>query len=155
MAIRAGQPILALDFAGNASDFDQTDEPVTDAANYQPGTAVVAVTFMAPTSGAVKLHYSARMRIGNTTAQRILALPETREGDIPGVGDLAALFSEDLAIELGGPTANLQLNASNFQVVTGLVPGAAYNTRLLHKIGAANGTGTIFARSLSVTPMHL
>lgn len=155
MAIRAGQIIRALDFAGYGNDFDQTDETFTDNVNYLPGSSVIGFTFIAPSSGAVKAGYSARMRQTDVDGQRMLILPEVREGAVVGSGTVVNVFTEDAALEIGGPVLNLQLNAAQFQVVTGLSPGATYNVRLLHKVGAAGGSVTIFARALTTEPMQL
>lgn len=155
MAIRAGQIIRALDFAGNAGIFDGTDEANFNQTTFTAGSTPVGTTFMAPSSGAVLIHYTARIRLVNATAQRITVLAEVREGAVIGSGTVVNNFTEDQSLEIG-QTAGDQLTGGTTMPVSGLTPGATYNVRLLYKNATSVASAaSIFARGIYVVPHHI
>lgn len=155
MAIRAGQIVRALDYAGYAGVWDGSNVVGFNSTTYIPGTPVVGVTFVAPTSGAVLLTWGARLRLDSATAVTVLASVETRTGGTIGSGTVVQSASDDAALETGEATLS-RIAASMSRDVTGLTPGATYNTRVVHRnqVSVASAA-TIFGRSLYVVPLHV
>ncbi len=104
-----------------------------------------AVVFVAPTSGRVKIHTSARLI--NAGGSGTLVAPETRQGDTIGSGTVIEAASDGLGVAHYGAAFS---RAGACHLLEGLNPGAAYNTRLLHRV--SSGTGDIALRELIVEP---
>lgn len=158
MAILAGQRIRALDFAGYASVFDSSnDDPVSPpAGTWAVPTTDVGVSFMAPSSGAVKCEFGGRIRQYSGGSTRIALACELRTGAVIGSGVQVDAPDADRAIEIGAtPTADTtaQAEMSNFRIHSGLTPGALYHFRF-NVLLASAGTGAIYSRYISVTPWH-
>lgn len=104
-----------------------------------------AVVFDAPASGRVKLSFAARLV--NTGTGGTLVGVETRDGGTIGSGTVVDAVDDQRAVsvygtDFGRPGAD--------HLLTGLTPGATYNTRLLHR--ATSGTGSVALRTLIAAP---
>lgn len=146
----AGTPVQALDspptvWAAIADSYDFTS--TSYATSSTAGTyADCAVVFTAPTTGRVKISTSGRLY--NTTTAGTLLSPETRVGETVGSGTIVESAADASGIANYSGTFQRQ-GASH--VLSGLTPGAVYNTRLMHK--ATSGTGRIALRELIVEPL--
>ncbi|MFF4791815.1 hypothetical protein ACFY2M_19100 [Streptomyces sp. NPDC001276] len=107
-----------------------------------------AVTFVAPLSGKVKITTGARVENSSSTAGCLLT-PETREGSSIGSGAIV-----EAAIDINGFShyGATYARATASHLLTGLTPGASYNTRLLHRTSQSGTTATFALRELIVEP---
>ncbi len=147
----AGSTILSLDTTAtqvNVQSGSYTITTTTYSTATTGGTyADCAVTFTAPTTGRVLISLAARMT--NSTTAGTLMSPETRTGGTVGSGTVVESAADGTCI------ANYSgsfVRCGSSHVLSGLTPGAVYNTRLLHKINTAS-TGTIALRELIVQPL--
>lgn len=106
--------------------------------------ADVSAVFTAPTTGRVVLHLAARLI--NTGTGGTLVCCETREGDTVGSGTVVDTVGDRGPSHYGASFARLGAT----RLLTGLTPGASYNTRMLHKV--TSGTGSVALRELVVVP---
>lgn len=125
------------------SSFDVTSTSYTTTAS--AGTyADCAVVWTAPTSGRVIIHVNARLFNSGTGGTLVTA--ETRTGSTIGAGTIV-----DGAADRGpSHYGNSFARTGTTRMLSGLTPGATYNTRLLHR--ATSGTGSIALRELIVEP---
>jgi hypothetical protein len=155
MAILAGQRIRALDWAGYASGFDGTN--ITGLAptlnTWITPSPVFGVSFMAPSSGAVKCDFNGRINIA-TGGDMAYAACQLRTGNVINSGTVVEDPSLERAIETGAFTGvpNSRLGAGSFRIHTGLTPGALYH--FVWQCGRENSAGnlTVYARAIAVTP---
>ncbi|MFD0853020.1 hypothetical protein ACFQ07_12345 [Actinomadura adrarensis] len=146
----AGTKILALDtpptVSATAGISFTTNGVAFTVGSITGGTyADCAVVFTAPTTGRVKIHVSARLINAGTSGTLIAT--ETREGDVIGSGDAVEIASDALGVSHYGASF-ARLGACH--LLSGLTPGASYNTRILHRVSASSGD--IALRELIVEP---
>lgn len=152
MAVLAGHKLTTLDFLPTVEDtqtgsfsFDST----TFGVDADSGTYVdCGVAFTAPTSGAVKIDYSADLDNALSTASTNLA-PVVRTGSTVGSGATILAASLDTCIRNVG-TDDRRYGAS--LLLEGLTPGSSYNVRLEHRV--SGNTGTIQQRNVVVMPVN-
>lgn len=161
MAILAGQRIRALDFAGYASGFEGTN--ITsglygDANAWLVPTPIFGVSFMAPSSGAVKCDFGGRLNVPTAAGIGQFAC-ELRTGNVIGSGVVVEAASLERAVEVGdGQTGSARLGASMFRIHTGLAPGALYH--FVWQCGVQISTTStdpslgVYARTITVTPWN-
>ncbi|MFF8485150.1 hypothetical protein [Streptomyces antibioticus] len=105
------------------------------------------VAFVAPSSGKVRISVQARF-ISSTSTSGCLVAPETRTGATLGGGTVVEGPSDiNGASHYGDTFARLGVS----HILTGLTPGASYNTRMLHRASA--NTATFALRELNVEPV--
>lgn len=104
-----------------------------------------AVVFDAPASGRVSLKFAARM-VNSGTGGALVGV-ETRAGSTVGSGTVFDAIDDQRAVSNYGTTF---ARSGAEHLLTGLTPGATYNTRLLHR--ATSGTASIALRSLIAAP---
>jgi hypothetical protein len=146
----AGSTVRALDTTPAQASVAGTS---IDATIITYGTAVTAgtyadcaVVFVAPTTGRVKIHASARLTNSATTSGSLIA-PETRLGGTIGAGTIVeAAADANGASHYGNTFARLGVT----HLLTGLTPGATYNTRLLHRSSVGTATASFALRELVV-----
>lgn len=114
--------------------------------SWNKGSNTCGVTFVAGTSGKVRVDWSARME--TNTGDGVLVSVEVRTGSSIGSGSVVASASDDFAIETAGVAAGNN-QQSQFRLVAGLTPGNTYNACLVHRVTAGNAD--IFARRIMVT----
>lgn len=145
----AGQVVTALDTPPTvgAAESASFDVAITSFGTASSGGTYnqVAVVFTAPTTGRVKIHIGARM-INSATSGTLIA-PETRAGSTIGSGTVFEAASDAISVSHYG-AAFARSGACHF--LTGLTPGASYNTRILHR--CSSSSGTIANRELIVEP---
>lgn len=105
------------------------------------------VTFLAPSSGRIK--WTVMARLEHSASNGVLATAEVRSGSTPGSGAIVDAASDWGPSHFGSSGA--RSGASH--LVSGLTPGAAYNSRILHRMTGVGGAGTISLRELIVEPM--
>lgn len=128
----------------------QSDEYTFTATSYgvttTSGTYVTCgVAFVAPDSGAVTIHWAARLVNSTTGATEVS--PAVRTGSTVGSGAVASAATSSGSLQVTGTSA---LGMGTSLLVPGLTSGATYNVRLEHKVDA--GTGTARWRRVVVTP---
>ncbi|MEU8199299.1 hypothetical protein AB0C10_36495 [Microbispora amethystogenes] len=120
---------------------------------YITGSPTVAVTFTAPTSGAVLLTVGVGGRDNNAgSASRVHLAPQVRETNSSG----ALVLSADVTTR-GVGTAGESLDfayRSRTTLLSGLTPGKVYYAQALHKVSGGT-TADINVRDLIVTPTPL
>lgn len=125
------------------SSFDTTSTTYTTTAS--AGTyADCAVVWTAPTSGRVIIHVNARLI--NSTTGGTMVTAETRTGGTIGAGTVVDTTGDRGPSHYGATFSRI----GTTRMLSGLTPGATYNTRLLHRVTA--GTGSIALRELIVEP---
>lgn len=109
------------------------------------------VVFVAPPSGRVIIHWTGALRNLSSNESPVAYLsPEVRSGAAPGSGTvvLAASDARTVRCNFAGGVQTIRAGASH--LLSGLVPGASYNARMLHRV--TSSTGEFFYRSLIVVP---
>jgi len=152
MAILAGQRIRALDFAGYASDFDFSNLTGLAPAGgqFEPGSPIFGVAFMAPSSGAVKCDFGGRLRVTSGAVRGVLAC-QLRTGAVINSGVLVEDADADRGVEMGATNGG---EASSYRVHTGLTPGDLYHFVMVHSRASTGGTIDVIARYIAVSPWH-
>jgi hypothetical protein len=140
----AGSTVRALDTTVTVSNSQGTSVDVTSTTFTTSGTDC-AVTFTAPTTGRVLIHTSARLI--NSSTNGSLAAPETRTGGVIGSGTIVDAAADTNAVAHYG---NSFSRATSTHLLSGLTPGATYNTRILMR--AQGATASIANRELIVAP---
>ncbi|MGW1034999.1 hypothetical protein ACWD4Z_22785 [Streptomyces antibioticus] len=143
----AGSPITALDTpppAGGASGGTVT----TTSTTFTTSGADVAAVFTAPTSGRVIIQTGARMVNSSATSGTLIS-PETRTGSSIGSGTIIEAASDANGASHYG---NTFARSTAAHLLTGLTPGAVYNTRLLMRSSNAADTASFANRELIVAP---
>lgn len=107
--------------------------------------ATCGVTFVAPASGAVVIHFGSAGF--NSGANDNRTTVEVRLGITIGSGTvfLAAIDNNGVLF-----TGSVTYRIGSFVTVPGLTPGSTYNAQVLHRTSA--GTGSWVQRSLTVCP---
>jgi hypothetical protein len=146
----AGQTVKALDFAGYASTTNATDETAFTSTSYTLGVSTCGVSFIAPTSGAVKITWGARFALGTDTNLTLVSA-EVRTGSTVGSGTVVDAASDNSALEHGQASTD-RLQASRHRAVTGLTAGSTYNVSLWHKTTSGDNS-TIYQRDVMVEPI--
>jgi len=145
----AWQPIMigsATVSDQQSSSFDATI--TTFGTTASAGTyAHCGVAFTAPSSGKVKISVAARFQ-SSTSTSGCLITPETRTGGTIGGGTIVEGASDINGASHYGDTF-ARCGASH--LLSGLTPGASYNTRILHRASA--NTATFALRELIVEPV--
>lgn len=146
----AGQIIRAADFDGYAYDSDPADETGFTSTSFTLGGTTVGTSFTAPTSGAVKITWSAKFALGSDTNLTYVSA-EVRTGSVVGSGSVVSAAADDSSLELG-QASTTRLQASRVRPVTGLTAGSTYNVSLWHHTTAADNA-TLYQRDVLVEPM--
>lgn len=149
-----GAPVTpTITIASDADGADQTFNSVP----FIAGNPEVGVVFTAPPSGTVLILFGARAQT-NSVNTRVHVSVAVYTGSTIGSGTVIAAASDQCAIETGQPTTadsagdTSRLQASRHRVITGLTPGATYNTRTEHKTSIP-GSGTVYFRNIDVIPL--
>lgn len=109
-----------------------------------------SVVYTAPASGVVTLDFRGQFFNSVATSATYMS-PETREGGSVGSGTIVQAAADTRAMVSGVTTGNPgQAWVSGFCIITGLTPGATYNSQLLHRVIA--NTGRCLVRELIVRP---
>jgi hypothetical protein len=144
----AGSIIKALDTPPTVVDAQSATVTTTSTAYTTSGTDC-AVAWVAPTTGRVMIHTAARMLNSAATSGSLIA-PETRTGGVIGAGIVVETPIDAIGASNYG-TAFARSSADH--VLSGLTPGATYNTRLLMRSSVATDTATFALRELIVQPL--
>lgn len=144
----AGSPITALDTPPTATSSSGTTVTTTSTTFTTSGTDV-AVTFTAPTTGRVLIQTTARM-VNTSSTSGTLISPETRTGSTVGSGTVTEAAADTNGASHYGSTF-ARITASH--PLSGLTPGAVYNTRLLMRSSVGTETASFANRELTVLPL--
>lgn len=106
-----------------------------------------AVSWTAPSTGRVLIHTTARMI--NSSVNGTLLSPQTRTGSVIGSGTIVEDATDNNSASHYG-NAFARLTATH--LLTGLTPGAAYNTRLLMRCSVTDQVATFAFREVIVQP---
>ncbi|MGW9029121.1 hypothetical protein ACWGQ5_34330 [Streptomyces sp. NPDC055722] len=147
----AGTTVKALDTPPTVANA-QSASVSTQSTTYTTVGADCAVVWTAPTTGRVLIHIAARMQVTPSTATSgALIAPQTRTGGVIGSGTLVEDAADQSAASHYGGTAFERQGI--WHLLTGLTPGAVYNTRLLMKSSTGVSDTANFAhRELIVAP---
>lgn len=132
----------------------------TSFASATADSAVVGLTFTAPTSGNVLVLWSVRMSADATggSGHRVLCSVKVSTGSTIDSGSVVSAASDDSAIEsaetstTGATVGQSRIQAGMWRVVGGLTPGAVYNVVIQQKVAVAL-TGNMYQRDVAVVPI--
>ncbi|MFE6025530.1 hypothetical protein [Streptomyces niveus] len=145
----AGSTVTGLDTPQTQYDDDQTDVAVAGTA-FVTGSPAVGVVFTAPTTGRVRVDWHSRFQ--PSSANHLQVGFALRTGSVLGSGTLLQDGLNETCLEappVSGPSGRVQ--GGMFMILSGLVPGDTYNAVTCHRM-VVGGTGTVFARSIGVSP---
>lgn len=143
----AGSIVRALDTPPTEQDTQGTTVTTTSTTFTTSGTSC-AVSFIAPTTGRVRIHVSARC-VNSSATSGTLFSPETREGATVGSGTIVEAASDSIGGSHYGSTFAV---SGKTHTLIGLTPGAAYNSRILMRSSAGADTASFANRYIEVTP---
>ncbi|QVQ51294.1 hypothetical protein J4H86_21110 [Spiractinospora alimapuensis] len=156
---RAGQRLLSTDFPAAAHDVHQGTFEVSATGEWGAEDSVSSgdyidcgTSFIAPTSGAVVIHFHAELNKAGDGGSTIRMCPEVREGGSVGQGPVVASanINDGLSCMAGDSSSDSPNSGrSGFMVVTGLTPGRVYNTRMMHRVSSGTN-GIVRVRSILV-----
>lgn len=146
----AGSTIQALDTPPGTYAFDTTDQLNIASTTYIDGTPILAVTFVAPTTGRVWVTTGATIRSGTAGAERVHVTPEIRVSNSGGT--VVAGPDVDLHGVYGGGVITQYVTHTRRVLITGLTPGQTYYAHLVHRSTNASNGDDIGGRELSVEP---
>lgn len=106
------------------------------------------VNWVAPLSGKVKITVGARVQNSSTAGS--LISPETRLGSTVGSGAVVETPTDSIGFSHYGVT---YARGTAAHLLTGLTPGASYNTRLLHRCSVTGETAFFAFREVIVEPV--
>jgi hypothetical protein len=153
MAILAGQRIRALDFAGDAYDYETAND-TTASTSFTNGT-LHGVAFTAPTSGSVWITFGGAIGNNAATALTILSYMSfyVRTGSSIGAGTDVLVPDNERAIrmsKLSATAGHIYDEASFSYKLTGLTAGSSYN--VITQFKAVSGTASCDDRWIRVSP---
>ncbi len=105
-------------------------------------------SWVAPLSGKVKITVGARVQNSSTAGS--LISPETRLGSTLGSGAVVEQPTDSIGYSHYGVT---YARGTAAHLLTGLTPGASYNTRLLHRCSVTGETAFFAFREVIVEPV--
>ncbi|MFE7906502.1 hypothetical protein [Streptomyces albogriseolus] len=106
------------------------------------------ISWVAPLSGKVKITVGARVQNSSTAGS--LVSPETRLGSTLGSGAIVETPTDSIGFSHYGVT---YARGTAAHLLTGLTPGASYNTRLLHRCSVTGETAYFAFREVIVEPV--
>ena len=146
----AGSTVKALDTPVTVTDAEPGSYTFTNT-TFGVGTtggtyADCGVSFVAPTTGRVMLHYAGELS-NNNGLSRTQVAPVVRTGGTVGSGTVVLAASQDEAVQVFGTTPH---RTGVSTLVSGLTPGDPYNVRLEHRVDGNQGTA--LRRRVTVVP---
>ncbi|ADG88891.1 hypothetical protein [Thermobispora bispora] len=148
--ILVGSKIQPEDFPAAVQSFNNTTLNPVSNTSYAAGSPVVAVTFVAPTSGRVLVTVGLGAR-STDGGNRVHISPEVYLGTSSS-GSL--VLSADVTTRGAGTPAETKdyMYLSRTTLLSGLTPGSTYYARTVHKVSGGGATNYIVARSIVVEP---
>lgn len=155
----SGSIVKAGDTPPVAFDGEGTLDSAFTNTSFATATAAAGQTFIAPTSGAVVILWSARFQTNTTgTTDRALVSVKVSAGGtidsgtvVSAAADTSALESTRSATQTSGTSGETRMAACTFRVVNGLTAGATYNVVVQRKV--TGGNATVFQADVAVLPM--
>lgn len=130
---------------------DSTTVNSTTYGNGSGGT-MPGITFVAPPSGEVILHYSAQLTVPGGVNNTCWYAPYVRSGAAIDLGSDVVTPNDNDAIRVGG-AADMDLRLAAHRIVPSLTPGNIYNVKMKVRKFNAGGTATILAKKLIAQPV--
>lgn len=150
--LRAGSTVLAADFPPTVYLLDTTTISNITETTYTVGSPEVGVTFVAPTTGRVKITVGGGLRNNAANSDRIALAPQVFLGTSSGTEVLAPTVFRGVSSE-GIATAGDYAYRGRTTLLEGLTPGSEYYARVMYiKFGTAGSTPDISARDILVEP---
>ncbi len=153
--ITSGSIITGLDLPPAVYDSDDTLLLNLTVLDYTVGSPEVGVTFVAPTSGRVRLTVGGGLR-DSSAVDRVFLSPQVFRGSSSSGTEVLA---PSVTIRGFGSTdkSNEFVYASRTSMLTGLTPGTTYYARVMYVVSpaaaAANATADIGFRDIAVVPV--
>lgn len=139
------RPLLTADSGVGIASIGTTSTTYTDT-----GTPLGA-SFVAPSTGAVLVHFYGRLQ-NNTTTNSGFICPELRLGSVIGSGTLITAANDQDGMRQQ-PAATTQLEKHGQTVLwQGLTPGVTYNANVLIRSSNAGNSCSVNDRRVIVTP---
>lgn len=149
--LAAGIMIRALDYPPSQVTFENTEQTNVSSTTYVAPATACAVTFIAPTSGRVKIVVGAGMR-DDTNDNRIFVAPEVRETDVSG-----QIVASPSVVAHGVGSFNLAsgyMYWSRCTILDGLTPGRQYFARIMIRAETAtSASADLRLKDLAVIPV--
>lgn len=146
----AGTKVYALDRPPGEYTFENTAQTSLSSTTYAEPTNTCRVTFVAPTSGRVKVVVGGGARDDTNDIQVFLAV-EIRETDVSGT-----IVESPTAYRRGTitmPEASDYQYQSRITILEGLTPGQVYFARIMYRVDVAGGTADLRLKDLAVIPV--
>lgn len=148
----AGSKVRAADTPPTVYAQDTTAINDISSTSYTSGSPEVGVTFIAPTTGRVKISIGGSLRNNAANSDRVALAPQVFVTNTSGVEFLAPTVFRGIATD-GIPTAGDYCTYGHTTLLEGLTPGQQYYARVMHiKFGSAGTTGDIAMRDVLVEP---
>lgn len=147
--LRAGTTVLALDFPPTVQTGDGTVISNITSTTYIVGSPEVGTTFVAPTSGRVRLIASLIAR-DNGADERVYLSPQVYLGTSSS-GTLVLSPSVRSAVSTIGEASNYHAQ-ERATVLDGLTAGSTYYVRVVYRVSAGT-TADITYRGIIVLPL--
>lgn len=149
--LTAGSKVSALDFPPAVYVSEGTSQTNLSNTSYATGSPEVGVTFIAPTTGRVKLTVGGGLRNNAANTDRVGLAPQVFVTNSAGVEVLAPSVTRGIASE-GIAAAGDYAYRSRTTLLTGLTPGQVYYARTMQIIFGSNATADISQRDILVDP---
>ncbi len=148
----AGTKIRAADFPPPAYAQDTTAIIDVASTSYITGTPEVGVTFVAPTSGRIKISIGGSLRNNAANSDRVALAPQVFVTNSSGTEFLAPTVFRGIASD-GIASAGDYATYGHTTLLEGLTPGQQYYARVMHiKFGSAGATCDIAMRDICIDP---
>lgn len=145
----AGTEVKALDFPPGQYDEEDTTQSNVSSTSYTAPTNACSVTFVAPTSGRVKLIVGGGFRDNTNDNQGFIA-PEVREDNVSGaIVQQASAYARGY-ISMG--EASDYYYHSRSTILEGLTPGQTYFARIMIKVDGGS-TCDLRNKNIIVVPV--
>jgi hypothetical protein len=149
--LTAGSKVNALDFPPAVYAADGTTQSNLSNTAYAVGSPEVGVTFIAPTSGRVKITVGGGLRNNAANTDRVAIAPQVFVTNSAGVEVLAPTVTRGVSSE-GIASAGDFAYRSRTTLLTGLTPGQQYYARTMQVIFGSNATADLSQRDILVDP---
>lgn len=148
----AGSKIRAADFPETVYAQDTTANDNVSSTSYVTGVPEVGVTFIAPTTGRVKISVGASMRNDAANTDRVAVTAQVFQTNASGTEVLAPTVFRGVSTD-GIASAGNYCTYGHTTLLTGLTPGQQYYARTMQiKFGSAGTTPDIAMRDILVEP---
>ena len=154
LQIDDGSTVALGTSAGTESDTQGGNITGFTGTTFLTGATACGLSFVAPPSGKVLVHWAGNIETNGTTDLGIISI-RVGTGSTLGAGSVELAPDSDWSISSAGLAANLASRAHHgrTRLIDSLTPGDTYNAITQHAMTGATDSGDIFYRELIVQPL--